>query len=57
MRALKKSVKKNQSMNKIALLKAKKRQELFRETARIMKTTEAIVEKDFWVVWTLEKIF
>lgn len=44
-------------MNKIALLPTEKRNELFRETARMMHTTEAIVEKDFWVVWTLDKIF
>jgi len=44
-------------MNKIALLPTQERNELFRETARIMHTTEAIVEKDFWVVWTLDKIF
>lgn len=44
-------------MNKIALLATERRNELFRETARMMHTTEAIVEKDFWVVWTLDKIF
>lgn len=44
-------------MNKIALLPTQERNELFRETARMMHTTEAIVEKDFWVVWTLDKIF
>jgi Nucleotidyl transferase AbiEii toxin, Type IV TA system len=44
-------------MNKIALLSPEQRNELFAETAREMKTTEAIVEKDFWVVWTLDKIF
>lgn len=44
-------------MNKIALLSTQERNDLFRETARMMHTTEAIVEKDFWVVWTLDKIF
>jgi len=44
-------------MNKIALLDEQQRKELFSETARQMNTTEAIVEKDFWVVWTLDKIF
>lgn len=44
-------------MNKIALLPTQRRNELFRETAGMMHTTEAIVEKDFWVVWTLDKIF
>jgi hypothetical protein len=34
-------------MNKIALLPTQKRNELFRETAQMMHTAEAIVEKDF----------
>ena len=44
-------------MNKIANLPKQQRSELFLETATLMKTTNAIVEKDFWVVWTLNKIF
>ena len=44
-------------MHNVALLSAKERNELFSETARQMNTTEAIAEKDFWVVWTLDKIF
>ena len=44
-------------MDKIALLSKKEREELFRETAHSMNTTEAITEKDFWVVWVLDKIF
>ena len=44
-------------MNNIANLTEKERNELFKETAHIMKTTNAIVEKDFWVVWTLNKLF
>lgn len=44
-------------MDKVATLLAKERQELFFETAIKMKTTPAIIEKDFWVVWTLDKIF
>jgi len=44
-------------MNKIALLSKKEREELFRETAHSMNVTEAIAEKDFWVVWVLDKIF
>ena len=44
-------------MNKIALLPDKDRSDLFRETASRLRTTPAIAEKDFWVVWTLEKIF
>lgn len=44
-------------MDKVALLKVPERNDLFRETATAMKTTPAIVEKDFWVVWTLDKLF
>ena len=44
-------------MNDIALLSPKQRQELFSETANSMNTTNAIIEKDFWVVWVLDKIF
>lgn len=44
-------------MDKIAVLPQEKRSELFSETATLMNTTNAIVEKDFWVVWTLYKVF
>ncbi|WP_151899701.1 nucleotidyl transferase AbiEii/AbiGii toxin family protein [Sulfurimonas hydrogeniphila] len=44
-------------MNSIAKLSQKERQELFSETAKMMQTTSAIIEKDFWVVWILDKIF
>ena len=44
-------------MKKIANLSKEQRQELFSETAALMNTTNAIVEKDFWVVLTLGKIF
>ena len=44
-------------MNKVANLPEKERRELFSETANKIKTTNAIVEKDFWVVWALDKIF
>ena len=44
-------------MNIIASLPDKERGDLFRETASRMHTTNAIVEKDFWVVWTLDKLF
>ena len=44
-------------MNDIAKLSHQERQELFSETANIMHTTSAIIEKDFWVVWILDKIF
>jgi len=44
-------------MNNIAKLSLQERQELFLETAKMMNTTSAIIEKDFWVVWILDKIF
>ncbi|HIP44263.1 MAG TPA: nucleotidyl transferase AbiEii/AbiGii toxin family protein [Sulfurospirillum arcachonense] len=44
-------------MHKVALLSKEKRGELFAETASKMGTTNAIVEKDFWVVWVLSKVF
>ncbi len=44
-------------MNKIANLSDNNRRDLFRETASKMHTTNAIVEKDFWVVWVLDKLF
>ena len=44
-------------MNNVANLSKEQRKELFSETATLMNTTNAIVEKDFWVVWTLGKIF
>ncbi len=44
-------------MDKVANLSEENRNELFSETARQMQTTNAIIEKDFWVVWTLDKLF
>ena len=44
-------------MRDVANLSPKEKNELFSETARLMHTTKAIVEKDFWVVWTLDKLF
>ncbi|MCH9740402.1 MAG: nucleotidyl transferase AbiEii/AbiGii toxin family protein [Epsilonproteobacteria bacterium] len=35
-------------MDKIALLSSTEQQEIFSETAKLMNTTNAIVEKDFW---------
>lgn len=44
-------------MDKVASLVEEQRRKLFTETARKMNTTPAIIEKDFWVVWILDKIF
>ncbi|MDP8220358.1 MAG: nucleotidyl transferase AbiEii/AbiGii toxin family protein [Candidatus Stygibacter frigidus] len=44
-------------MNSIANLSEKEREDLFRETASRKHITNAVVEKDFWVVWSLDKIF
>jgi hypothetical protein len=44
-------------MHKVALLSKEQRGELFAETASKMGITNAIVEKDFWVVWVLSKVF
>lgn len=44
-------------MDKVVKLSAAEREELFSETAKQMGTTNAIAEKDFWVVWVLSKIF
>ena len=57
MKPSKRYAKKRQTMNKVALLSANARKELFSETASQMGVRPAIVEKDFWVAWTLDKIF
>jgi len=44
-------------MNNIAKLSNEERNELFSESARKLGIKEAIIEKDFWVVWVLDKIF
>lgn len=44
-------------MNRVAMLSANERKELFEETARRMGVHPVIIEKDFWVVWVLEKLF
>ncbi len=44
-------------MNRVACLSNKDRQDLFLGTARKMGINEAIVEKDFWVCWTLAYLF
>ena len=44
-------------MQRIATIAANDRADLFRNTARKMSLHEAIVEKDFWVCWTLDYLF
>ncbi len=44
-------------MDKVALLPDRARNELFSETAAAMKTTPAIAEKDFWVVWVGDQAY
>lgn len=44
-------------MKKIAQLPIKDREALFRNTAARLGITEAIVEKDFWVCWTIDYLF
>ncbi len=45
------------AMDKVALLLQKQRAELFSETAMRKGIGPAIIEKDFWVCWLLEKLF
>lgn len=44
-------------MESVALLPSAQRAELFAETAARRGMTPAIVEKDFWVCWTLGRLF
>ena len=44
-------------MDSVARLSSNERNELFFETAVKKGMTPAVVEKDFWVTWTLGKIF
>jgi len=44
-------------MDRVAELAPKERNELFSETAARKGMAPAIVEKDFWVCWTLGKLF
>lgn len=44
-------------MELVALLSSVERSELFAETAARKGMTPAIVEKDFWVCWTLGRLF
>ncbi len=44
-------------MEKTAQLTDIERKELFSETANIKSISPAIIEKDFWVCWTLKRVF
>ena len=44
-------------MHKVARLPAQQRSELFSETATQKGATPAVVEKDFWVTWVLNRLF
>lgn len=44
-------------MNKVGTMEPSARAELFAETAGRMGVADAIVEKDFWVCWTLKQLF
>lgn len=44
-------------MDKFARLQQKDHRELFSRTAREIGIHEAIIEKDFWVCWTLDALF
>jgi hypothetical protein len=44
-------------MESVARLSPAERRELFAETAARKRMTPAIVEKDFWVCWTLGRLF
>ncbi|RFU95871.1 nucleotidyl transferase AbiEii/AbiGii toxin family protein [Sphaerochaeta halotolerans] len=44
-------------MDNVALFSQEERGQIFAEAAAQMGTTAAIVEKDFWVCWVLQKIY
>jgi len=44
-------------MDSVARLDSGKRRELFTETAARMRLLPALIEKDFWVCWTLKQLF
>lgn len=44
-------------MESVARLSSAERRELFAETAARKRMTPAVVEKDFWVCWTLGRLF
>lgn len=44
-------------MDKVARLPGSERNELFSESAAKLGTTPAVIEKDFWVTWALDRLF
>lgn len=44
-------------MDRVAGLSAAERSALFSETAAGLGTTPAVIEKDFWVTWVLDRLF
>jgi len=44
-------------MNRVANFGQREREELFITTSREISLPEAMVEKDFWVCWTLDYLF
>lgn len=44
-------------VKEVARLPSKDREALFRNTAQKMRMSEAIIEKDFWVCWSLDYLF
>jgi hypothetical protein len=44
-------------MSEIHLLSKDERELFFRTTAEVMKISFEIIEKDYWVVWVLERLF
>ena len=44
-------------MRRVANLSGTEREELFLVTARERALPEAVIEKDFWVCWTLDYLF
>ncbi|MHB8391023.1 MAG: nucleotidyl transferase AbiEii/AbiGii toxin family protein [Acidobacteriaceae bacterium] len=44
-------------MDKVALLALKDRAALFGETGAARGVADTIIEKDFWVCWTLKRLF
>lgn len=44
-------------IEEIALAPASERKAIFLEASKIRKMNASMIEKDFWVCWTLNRIF